>query len=160
MATFTDQQLIDFVYAEARMLDEQRFEDWLQLFTDDGFYWMPLEPGQTDARLHTSLLYEDKLLLRVRVERLSGARTFSQQPKSRCHHLLQQPGIESADPAGGRWVLRTPFHYVETRRDVQTLFVGWFRHELVAVGDSLRIQLKRVDLVNSDAAFANINLFM
>ena len=97
MTTFTDQQLIDFVYAEAQMLDEQRYEDWLQLFTDDGFYWMPLEPGQTDARLHTSLLYEDKLLLRVRVERLNGARTYSQQPKSRCHHLLQQPRVESFD---------------------------------------------------------------
>ena len=96
----------------------------------------------------------------MRVERLSGARTFSQQPKSRCHHLLQQPSIESADPAAGRWVLRTAFHYVETRRDEQTLFVGWIRHELVSEGNRLRIQLKRVDLVNSDAAFANINLFM
>ena len=160
MIIFTDRQLTDFVYAEARLLDEQSYDDWLQLFADDGRYWMPLEPGQTDARLHTSLMYEDKLLLRVRVERLSGVRTFSQQPKSRCHHLLQQPTIERADSVAGRWILRTAFHYVETRRDEQTLFVGWVRHELVAQGDSLRIQLKRVDLVNSDAAFANINLFM
>ena len=160
MATFTDQQLIDFVYAEAQMLDEQRYEDWLQLFTDDGFYWMPLEPGQTDARLHTSLLYEDKLLLRVRVERLNGARTYSQQPKSRCHHLLQQPRVESFDSQATRWVVRTAFHYVETRRDAQTLFVGWFRHELVVVDGKLRIQLKRVDLVNCEAAFGNIQLFM
>ena len=160
MISFTDRQLTDFVYAEARLLDEQSYDDWLQLFTDDSRYWMPLEPGQTDARLHTSLMYEDKLLLRVRVERLSGVRTFSQQPKSRCHHLLQQPTIEMADSVAGRWILRTVFHYVETRRDEQTLFVGWVRHELVAQGDSLRIQLKRVDLVNSDAAFANINLFM
>ena len=160
MIIFTDRQLTDFVYAEARLLDEQSYDDWLQLFTDDGRYWMPLEPGQTDARRHTSLMYEDKLLLRVRVERLSGVRTFSQQPKSRCHHLLQQPTIEMADSVAGRWILRTAFHYVETRRDEQTLFVGWVRHELVAQGDSLRIQLKRVDLVNSDAAFANINLFM
>ncbi len=160
MTTFTDQQLIDFVYAEAQMLDEQRFEDWLKLFADDGFYWMPLVPDQTDARLHASLLYEDKLLLQVRVERLTGARTFSQQPKSRCHHLLQQPRIETSDDAEGRWVVRTAFHYVETRRDVQTLFAGWTRHELVAVDGSLRIKLKRVDLVNCDAAFANINLFM
>jgi len=160
MTTFTDQQLIDFVYEEAQLLDEQRFDEWLKLFTDDGFYWMPLEPGQTDARLHASLLYEDKLLLQVRVERLNGARTFSQQPKSRCHHLLQQPRIESADAAAGFWVLRTAFHYIETRRDVQTLFAGWVRHELVVVDGSLCMKLKRVDLVNCDAAFANINLFM
>lgn len=154
------QTLIDFVYAEARMLDEQRFEDWLALFTDDGHYWMPLAPGQQDARLHASLLYEDKLLLRVRVERLAGARTFSQQPRSRCHHLLQQPTVEQFDADAGRYTVRSAFHYVETRLDAQTLFVGWATHDLVTVDGALRIRQKRVDLVNCDAAFGNINLFM
>ena len=94
----SDRELIDFVYAEARMLDELRFEDWLDLYTEDGHYWMPLAHGQTDAKLHASLMYEDKLLLRVRVERLAGQRTFSQQPKSRCHHLLQAPTVEHGIP--------------------------------------------------------------
>ena len=160
MTSFTDKELADFVYAEARMLDEQRFDDWLNLFTEDAYYWMPLAPGQQDPRLHASLLYEGKLLLRVRVERLAGARTYSQQPRSRSHHLLQQPGIERADHATGRYTLRTAFHYVETRQDAQTLFAGWATHELLRVDDALRIQLKRVDLVNCDAAFGNINLFM
>lgn len=156
----THKTLTDFVYAEARMLDEQRFDDWLNLFTDDGYYWMPLEHGQTDPRLHTSLMYEDKLLLRVRIERLAGQRTFSQQPKSRCHHLLQAPTVESSDPASGEHVVRTAFHYVETRQDQQTLFVGWSTHHLVVADGALKIRLKRVDLVNCDAAFGNIQLFM
>jgi 3-phenylpropionate/cinnamic acid dioxygenase small subunit len=160
MSSFNDKQLIDFVYAETRMLDEQRFDDWLDLFTDDGYYWMPLAPGQQDPRLHTSLLYEDKLLLRVRVERLAGARTYSQQPRSRSHHLLQQPSVEQADRDAGRYTLRTAFHYLETRLDTQTLFAGWATHELVTQEGALRIRLKRVDLVNCDAAFGNINLFM
>jgi 3-phenylpropionate/cinnamic acid dioxygenase small subunit len=160
MSAFTDAQLIAFVYAEARMLDEQRFEDWLNLFTEDAYYWMPLAPGQQDAKLHASLMYEDKLLLRVRVERLAGARTFSQQPRSRSHHLLQQPNIEQADRDAGRYTLRTAFHYVETRQDRQDLYAGWATHELVTQEGQLRIRLKRVDLVNCDAAFENINLFM
>lgn len=160
MTTFTNQQLVDFVYAEARMLDEQRFGDWLALFTEDAYYWMPLAPDQQDAKLHTSLMYEDKLLLRVRVERLAGARTFSQQPRSRSHHLLQQPVVESADGDAGQYKVRTAFHYVETRLDQQQLYAGWATHELVAQEGQLRIRLKRVDLVNCDAAFGNINLFM
>lgn len=156
----TNSQLIDFVFAEARLLDELRFDDWLELFTADAYYWMPLAHGQTDAKLHASLLYEDKLLLKVRVERLRGARTFSQQPKSRCHHLLQQPTVESRDEAAGLYVTRTAFHYVETRMDEQTLYAGWATHTLVAAGDGLRIKLKRVDLVNCDAAFGNMQLFM
>jgi 3-phenylpropionate/cinnamic acid dioxygenase small subunit len=156
----SDQQLIDFVVREARLLDQQRLEDWLDLFTEDGHYWMPVEWGQTDPKLTTSLMYEDKLLLRVRIERLGGARTYSQQPRSRSHHLLQQPSIERADRDAGRYTLRTAVHYVETRLDTQTLFAGWATHELVTLDDKLRIQLKRVDLVNCDAAFGNINLFM
>ena len=99
MAAPTDQELIDFVLHEARLIDQHRFEEWLDLFADDGYYWMPLEWGQTDPRLATSLMYEDKLLLRIRVERLKGNRTFSQKPKSRCHHVLQMPQIDRRDEA-------------------------------------------------------------
>ncbi len=155
-----NQALIDFVAHEARLLDELRFEDWLQLFTDDGHYWMPLQPGQTDPRLVCSLMYEDKLLLQVRIERLHGARTFSQQPGSRCHHLLQWPSVESRDDGAGVYVTRTAFHYLETRQDEQQLFAGWATHTLQATPEGLRIRLKRVDLVNCDAAFGNIQLFM
>lgn len=156
----SDTALIDFVLREARLLDEAQYDAWLALFADDGHYWMPLAHGQTDARLHGSLMYEDRLLLQVRVERLKGARTFSQQPPSRCHHLLQQPTVESRDEAAGIYTMRTAFHYVETRRDEQQLYAGWATHTLVATGEGLRIQLKRVDLVNCDAAFGNLQLFM
>jgi 3-phenylpropionate/cinnamic acid dioxygenase small subunit len=159
-----DQQLIDFVYYEARLLDEERYEDWLDLYADDAYYWMPLSYGQPDARLHTSLMHEDKLLLRVRIDRLAGQRTFSQQPKSRCHHLLQQPAVErghpDSAPAAGRHVLRTAFHYVETRGDSQALYAGWATHTLVETGGALKIAFKKIELVNSEAAFGNIQLLM
>lgn len=156
----TDAQLIAFIYAEARLLDEQRFDRWLDLFTDDGIYWMPLQPGQQDARLHASLMHEDKLLLKVRIERLAGQRTFSQHPRSRCHHLLQRPEIEARDDALHTYRLRTNFHYVESRLDAQTLYAGSVSHDLVADGDALRIRLKRVDLINCDAALGSMQLFI
>jgi len=162
------QRLHDFVYAETRLLDEQRYEDWLALFADDGYYWMPLTPGQTDPRLQGSLMYEDKLLLQVRIERLAGQRTFSQEPGSRCHHLLARPEIESQhpwhQPEQGQYVVRVAFHYVETRLDEQTLFAGWSTYQLQegkGEGEStLRIKQKRVDVLNCDAAHRNIQLFM
>lgn len=160
MNTPANQDLIDFVVQEAALLDELRFDDWLQLFTEDGHYWMPLAHGQTDPRLHASLMYEDRLLLQVRIARLLGARTFSQQPTSRCHHLLQQPVVTARDDAAGVWTCRTAFHYIESRRDTQTLYAGWTTHTLVQQGGALRMRLKRVDLVNCDAAFGNIQLFM
>lgn len=160
MTAITAQDLIDFVYLEAQLLDEQRFEEWLDLFTDDGYYWMPLAHGQTDPILHASLLYEDKLLLQVRIERLAGQRTFSQQPKSRCHHLLQQPRVLNFDPAAPEHQIRTAFHYTETRGDTQTMYVGWSTHHLILDNGQLRQRLKRVDLLNCDAPLGNIQLFM
>ncbi len=160
MTAPSDQDLIAFVIREARLLDELRFEEWLALFTEDGRYWMPLEWGQTDRRLHANLMDEDKLLLQIRVERLKGNRTFSQKPKSRCHHVLQVPTVDARDDASGTYQLYTPFHYVETRLDEQNLYAGWAKHTLVMEGGTLKIRLKRVDVVNCDAAFGNIQLFM
>ena len=156
----TDQQLIDFVVREARLLDQQRLEDWLDLFTEDGHYWMPVEWRQTDPRLTTSLMYEDKLLLRIRIDRLKGKATYSQSPKSRCHHMLQMPQVDERDDREGCYVTWTPLHYVESRADEQTLYVAWVTHHLTMVDDAIKIRLKRVDLINCDAALGSIQLFV
>jgi 3-phenylpropionate/cinnamic acid dioxygenase small subunit len=156
----TNQELIDFVVRETRLIDEHRFDDWLDLFAEDGIYWMPLEWGQTDPRLAASLMYEDKLLLKIRVERLKGNRTFSQKPKSRCHHVLQTPQVDKRDEESNQYVTWTPMHYVETRQDRQDLYAAWATHTLAMVDGALKIKLKRVDIVNSDAAFGSIQLFM
>jgi len=156
----TDQELIDFVVREARLIDQQRFDEWLDMYADDAFYWMPLEWNQTDPRLTCSLMYEDKLLLSIRVERLKGARTFSQKPKSRCHHVLQIPQVDSRDAAANSYVTWTAMHYVETRLEEQTLYAAWATHHLSVENGKLKIKLKRVDLINCDAAFGNIQLFM
>jgi 3-phenylpropionate/cinnamic acid dioxygenase small subunit len=156
----SDQELVDFVYREAQLIDQHRFDEWLDLYAEDARYWMPLEWEQSDPVLVGSLLYEDKMLLAIRVERLKGRRTFSQKPKSRCHHLLQEPRVQSRDEGANRYVLWTPQHYVETRVDEQTLYASWVTHTLAVEGGALKIKLKRVDLVNCDAAFGNIQLFM
>lgn len=156
----TRDDLIDFVYDEAATIDQMRWDDWLALFHKDGRYWMPLEWQQEDPILQPSLMYEDRLLLTVRVERLAGERTFSQKPKSRCHHLMERPRILSMGEDGGVHRLRTSFIYTETRGDLLERYSGWVSHELVEVDGALQIKLKRIDLINFDAPFSNIQLFI
>lgn len=158
--TPTEQDLVRFVVREARLLDEKRFDEWLTLFTEDGYYWVPLAHGQTDPVLHTSLAYEDRLLLQLRVERLKSPRAFSQQPPSRCHHLLQTPEVESMDAAENRYVTRTQFLYTEARLDEVQHYAGTVFHTLRVVDDALKIVLKRVNLLNCDAALPSIQLFL
>ena len=158
--TVTRQALIDFVIAEARLLDAKRYDEWNALFTDDAYYWVPLVPDQEDGLNHTSHLYEDKLLRELRIARLKSPRAFSQQPPSRCHHLLQQPSIETFDADANRYVLRTEFHYTEAQGDELQFYVGTFFHHLTVHGGALRITMKRVNLLNCDAALPAVQLFI
>jgi hypothetical protein len=73
---------------------------------------------------------------------------------------LQTPQIDKRDEANNEFVTWTAMHYVETRYDDQQLYAAWATHTLAIVEGKLRIRLKRVDLVNCDAAFGNIQLFM
>ncbi len=156
--TISRDDIIDFIYEEARMLDDGRFSEWLDLWLPEGYYWMPLDYKQTDPDLMTSLLYEDDFMRRLRVERLNGERTFSQKPKSRCHHVIQRPFVDKFDADGGKFETSTSMHYVETRLDEQFLLAITATHELKLVDGKLRIANKRVELLNSDAAFGNIQL--
>jgi 3-phenylpropionate/cinnamic acid dioxygenase small subunit len=153
--------LIAFVLNEARLLDEKRYEEWYGLFTEDGHYWIPLQYDQEDAVSHNSLMHEDRLLLRLRIDRLSHPRAFSQQPASRSLHVLQQPGVERCEPAANEYLVRTPFTYLEARGEEQLMLgaVAW--HTLVADEQGrLRIRLKRVNLLNCDAALPSVQLFL
>ncbi|MGJ7607176.1 aromatic-ring-hydroxylating dioxygenase subunit beta [Variovorax sp. LT1R20] len=156
----TRQDLIDFVVNEAHLLDTRRYEEWNALFTDDAFYWVPLVPDQEDGLNHTSHLYEDKLLRELRIERLKSPRAFSQQPPSRCHHLLQVPVVETLDAEGNRFVVRTGFHYTESQGDELQFYVGTFFHHLTVHGGTLHMTLKRVNLLNCDAALPAVQLFI
>jgi len=156
----TKQDLIDFVVLEARLLDAKRYEEWNALFTDDAMYWVPLVPDQEDGINHTSHLYEDKLLRELRIERLKSPRAFSQQPPSRAHHLLQTPTVETFDEAGNRYVVRSEFHYTESQGDAMQFYVGTCFHHLTLQGDALKMTLKRVNLLNCDAALPAVQLFI
>ena len=153
----TDAEVVRFIYREARLLDEKRFDEWYELFTDDAYYWVPLSPGQTDPLAHNSLAYEDKLLLKLRIERLKLPTAYSQKPQSRCLHVLQAPEVENT---GTGYLARTPFIYTETRGDESQRYAATAWHTLAVVGGVLRIRLKRVDILNADSALPSIQLFL
>ena len=159
MSATSDEALRDFVYHEARLVDEKRLDEWYELFTDDGFYWMPLTHGQPEGPLYTSLFNEDKLLLKIRIERLRSNNAFSQAVPSWCQHVLQRPSIERRDEAQGAFVLRTPFLYVESQGDHQEVYAGTAWHHIIKGDNELRLRQKKVELLNCEAALPCIQLF-
>ena len=154
-------ELARFVYREARLIDEKRLDEWYELFTEDALYWMPLVRGQTDPHSHTSLFCEDRFLLKVRIERLKNPLSHSQQQPSFCQHVLQRPELVARDDGLREYALRTPFVYLETRLDEQIVLGGVAHHELRCGEDgALKIAVKRIELLNRDAALPSIQLFL
>ena len=154
-----DKTLIEFVYHEARLIDEKRFDEWYDLYAEDGRYWMPLMRGQPEGADHTSLFDEDKLLLKIRIERLRNPKSYSQAQPSWCQHILQAPSIERRDAERGIAVLRTPFMYLEYQQDQQEVYAGVAWHHLKRGAESILIALKKIELLNCEAALPSLQLF-
>jgi benzoate/toluate 1,2-dioxygenase beta subunit len=154
----TPRQFEEFLIHEARLLDEQRYDDWLALFTADAWYWVPIEPGQKNPHDTVSLMYDDRRMLETRVRRLSKIdRVHAQEPRSRTSHIVANVTVEEEAPTRGDYVIRSKFQMLEYRRDKQRLFGGTCLHGLTSEGldrnaaQPFKIRWKRVDLVNCES---------
>ena len=145
-----------FLLHEARLLDEGRFDDWLALFTDDAWYWVPSAPGQDNPHDTVSLIYDDRRLLETRVRRLANANMHAQNPPARASRIVANITVEETPP--GALVTRSKLLMVEYRRNAQRLFAATCRHRLVAQGGGIKIAWKRIDLVNCDAELEGLVL--
>src|SRR5438552_4565381 len=126
-----------FLLHEMRLLDEAKFDDWLALFTADGWYWVPSEPGQDNPHDTVSLIYDDRRLLETRIRRLASPRMYSQEPRSRTSRMVGNVSIE--DVEGRAATVRSKFVMIEYRREQQRLFAGTAWHRLVQLDGALRI---------------------
>ena len=149
-------EIESFLVAEARMLDERRWEDWLALFAEDGWYWVPLEEGQDNPRDTVSLIYDDRRLLETRIRRLAAAAPHAQTPASRTSRIVANPTVEEEE--GGEVTVRAKFQMVESRNDDRRVFAGTTWHRLRRDGEGFRIRWKRVDLVDCDAVHDGISV--
>ena len=142
-----------FLFEEARLLDMRRFRDWMALFSDDGTYWVPATVDQKSPYDQVSLFFDDRDLMKTRIDRLEHPRIHIQTPPSRTAHLIGNVTVDETDDAKGHYVVSSTVIMVEYRDDQQRLFAGRQVHRLRRNGDGFLIAQKRVDLINCDSAF-------
>lgn len=159
LAPEAQRKVEQFLFHEARLLDQRRLDDWLSLWTSDGMYWIPQQHGQQSPYDHISLAWEDKMLREVRVKRLTNARNWSQQPVTRTARLVGNVTAAGYDAAGSL-VVHSVFQMTEWRKCEPRQWAGNMSHKLEAHGDSWRIRFKRVDLVNCEAVQESIQVFI
>ena len=142
-----------FLYHEARLLDTQQYEAWLELFTDDATYWVPLERDQKDAIETSSLIHDDRTLLALRVQQARHPRAHARLPLARTVH---QVGNIVAVQTDVEVRVESTLQVVEWRKDRQRLWGALVEHRLRPSDGSFRIAHKRVDLVNSEGELDGI----
>ncbi len=152
-------ELEQFIYTEARLIDEKRWDEWSALFTEDGEYWVPATPGQPDPHHHVSLIYETALLRSVRLRRYRHPNAMSLQPVPRSVHLMSNVMLDHWDAAAQTCIVNSRFIMLEFRRDLQKTYGGAVTHTLVAIDEQWRIRRKKVELANADGVHDNIQIY-
>jgi benzoate/toluate 1,2-dioxygenase subunit beta len=148
----TQHQVEQFLYRQSELLDTKQWQAWIDLFTDDGVYWMPADPAHKHWDGVPSIFAEDRNLMSVRMKRVLHPDAWSQRPLWGTNHVVSNVVIEKSSPAD-EIVVRSRFHMMELRRDDVRHFAGSYRHHLRKINGDWRIKLQRVDMTNAQANY-------
>ena len=140
-----------YIYREVALLDDRRFEDWAELFAEDGYYWAPATIDQQDPQSGVSLFFDDVPMMRTRFARLRHPRVHSQIPPSRTSHMVSNIEVAAADTADILSVTAT-FQMLEYRPGhEQRSFGGTYAYALRReAGGDFRIASKKAVIINCD----------
>jgi 3-phenylpropionate/cinnamic acid dioxygenase small subunit len=136
-----DEEIRNLLYLEARLMDEGAYAEWLALWTDDAIYWVP-------CNHEVSLIYDDRVRLGERVDRLRSGSVLAQEPKPRMRRVVSN--IEVAARESTEATVHSNFVLGIARPAGQQFWMGRSIHRLRRAGDGLKIASKKVLLINSD----------
>ena len=149
-----------FVYDEAELLDGGDFESWLELFSADAVYWLPVDTTRHEPRGGLNIIYDDRRRLEDRIRRLRSGFSHTEDPPSRTSHLIGNVRCIGVDEATTvvSWVPLDDDDVVvgarmigaRIRREHTDVFHGRVVWVLRRAGSRFAIRVKRVDLLDAD----------
>ena len=150
----TRSEIEQLLYHEAWLLDHGRLDEWLGLFTDDATYWIPLQANQSDPLTASSIVYDDRRLLEIRVRQFQHPRAHARMPAPRTVHQISNVHVLEAE--GDELRVASTLVLLEYRHERQRVWGALVEHRLRRTRDGLRIAAKRIDLVISEAELDGI----
>ena len=152
----------EFLYQEARLLDDRRFEEWLALFERDCQYWIPCGREETAGPI-THLVHDDRAQLEDRVWQLQQPRHSSQSPPSITTHLVSNVQVETGDDgfaAVHSSLLVYEMRMTQGGAGAPRAFVGRCEHRLRWDDGQWRIASKTVWLLDRDLPIYNLTFLL
>jgi benzoate/toluate 1,2-dioxygenase subunit beta len=144
-----------FLYHEARLMDNHRYDDWLALWAEDGqvTYWVPCNGDDIDPEVNVSIIYDTRTQLRNRITRLRETLWLREQAP-RLSRVVSN--IEVEEETAAEVTVSSNFILAQLHRHIQYLWAGTSIHKLVSTGESFRIRSKKVVLLNNDEPMPNL----
>ena len=146
-----------FVYLEARLADESRYDEWEALVTDDMHYWVPFGPGDYEPGTRVSYINDNRARLGTRIRQLATGVHHAQDPPSSMRRVVSNIEVLSAEDdefeVGSNFVLYE--HAVQATGHLR-LWAGRTTYRLRHTPDGLRMTAKKVELVNSTSPLPNL----
>jgi len=172
MVQVTEQQalwleLMQFYTREAWLLDERRFKEWLDLFTDDILYFMPRRKNVHRRELQRELtplgdlaiLEEDKRYLEMRVARLDTGMAWAEDPPSRTRHLIGN--LEAAPRANGKVEARTAFLVYRSHLETDSQLLSGCREDVLRKVDGIWKVARRTIVLDANVLLdKNLSVFL
>lgn len=156
--SFDPEAVRQFLYLEARLLDAQAYEDWLELFDEKLLYWVPSNRDEVDPMRHVSIVYADRSQLEFRIDQLTSGRAWVQDPPPRLCRAVSN--VEPREAGDDLLTVESVVQLVELRRHRRREMMGRVHHRLRHHEDTFRIQEKRVCLVESDEVVDNLTFLV
>jgi 3-phenylpropionate/cinnamic acid dioxygenase small subunit len=165
-------EIEEFLYHEAMLLDERHFEEWLDLFTEDVCYWMPMrrnikfgewEREYTNEDEEMSWFDEDKVSLTQRVQQIMTGVHWAEEPISRVRHIVSNVQILKVKPNLDIPSEVTVKSYILVYRNRQetetTIFVGSREDVLCKVNGRWKIRRRKIALDQNVLLAKNLTIF-
>jgi 3-phenylpropionate/cinnamic acid dioxygenase small subunit len=169
-----------FLYREARLLDERRFHEWLELLTDDVRYWMPvrtnrypkaskaiviLDPdrytekdlGQEDD---LAIFDETKETLGRRIARLETGMAWAEDPPSRTRHIVCNIEVEPGDTTSELKVFSNFLVYRSRSETEQDFYIGARQDILRQVNGAWQLARRTIILDQNVLLAKNVSIFL
>jgi 3-phenylpropionate/cinnamic acid dioxygenase small subunit len=160
-------ELMQFYIREAWLLDERKFKEWLDLFTDDVLYFMPRRKNVPRRELRRELtplgdlaiLEEDKRYLEMRVARLDTGMAWAEDPPSRTRHLVGN--LEAAPLDNGEVEARTAFLVYRSHLETDSQLLSGYREDVLRKVDGKWKVSRRTIVLDANVLLdKNLSVFL
>jgi len=160
MSVIDREKISDFLYEEARLLDQPDLDAWMTLFTEDGIYWMPAKENQPDPLNHISHIYDDRVMMEIRRRNFIHPRSPSKDWPIRCSHIIGNVQAKATSEPEGVIVVTSNQHVVVWYREEQRVYAYRGTHVLIPTQNNFKIREKRVDLINAEAPQRSLTIYL